>query len=257
MKSREEFSDGQKLASSNLSESISEFYDQRWMEKEYKNTERARIYEKRRVQLILNCIKKGNKQKILEIGCGEGNVISKLNLMNNIVFGLDPSRVAILTAKQRIKRCLLIQALGENIPIKNKSFDVVLFPNVIEHLHSPEGVLKEIYRILKDDGELVISTPNFLQLGNRSAIFFGKKPSKTDEVEHIHEFYPKELKMLLRKMGFKIRKVRGLFLPTPSWTLTKFIMKHMVLYNFFVKLGYFLPSIAKQFVICAKKRAMT
>lgn len=49
---------------------------------------------------------------------------------------------------------------AENIPFPDKSFDVVTLLEVIEHVKNPESALKEIHRVLKDDGLLVMSTPD-------------------------------------------------------------------------------------------------
>ena len=51
---------------------------------------------------------------------------------------------------------------GGEIPFPNNSFDSVLMDNVLEHIEDPEPVLKEIIRVLKIDGNLVIGVPGVL-----------------------------------------------------------------------------------------------
>lgn len=51
-------------------------------------------------------------------------------------------------------------AEGEELPFKDGVFDAVLCTEVLEHLHSPGRLLREMGRVLKRDGDLVITTPN-------------------------------------------------------------------------------------------------
>lgn len=48
---------------------------------------------------------------------------------------------------------------AENIPVEDGSYDTVILCEVLEHLENPEQVLKEIFRILKNGGTLIMSTP--------------------------------------------------------------------------------------------------
>ena len=75
---------------------------------------------------------------------------------------------------------------GTNIPIGNKSVDVVTTFETIEHIDDYESFIKEIKRVLKPDGLAIISTPNDLEYGEGNHF-------------HIHEFEHKELLTLIEK----------------------------------------------------------
>lgn len=101
-------------------------------------------------------------RKILDIGCGEGIITSKLN--GNEVIGIDISKNAIKYAKQHFEneRVKFAVASALQLPFADNSFDCVCAFEVIEHL-TPEDMhkcLKEIRRVCKTEGRVIISTPN-------------------------------------------------------------------------------------------------
>lgn len=74
-----------------------------------------------------------------------------------------------------LKPCDLNNLNKKFIPFKNNSFDFVIFAEVLEHLLiSPLHILKEINRVLKKGGYLLLTTPNFSCLINRVKVLFGK-----------------------------------------------------------------------------------
>lgn len=58
--------------------------------------------------------------------------------------------------------------------IPDNSFDVIIMTELIEHIGYPQMFISEISRILKDDGQLVITTPNVHMIGNRLAVLLGR-----------------------------------------------------------------------------------
>lgn len=100
----------------------------------------SRIWLKRRQDLVRKLLK---KSKILDIGCGENKIVPN-------AIGLD---VYPYKGVNKIGN-------AEKLPFKNESFDTVTMLEVIEHLKNPERALKEIHRVLKKGGQVIISTPN-------------------------------------------------------------------------------------------------
>ena len=94
---------------------------------------------------------KGNN--ILEIGCGLGEY---LNLFNSTLYGTDISINALKKAKIFCPKANFFQANGEKLPIKNESFDCILLPDIIEHVEKDQDLFKEVHRILKDNGRILI-----------------------------------------------------------------------------------------------------
>lgn len=93
---------------------------------------------------------------ILDVGCGVGDFA--VNNPKKII-GIDHNRKSLEMAKKRGCQAVFGDVL--NIPFKNNSFDGVFCAHVIEHFNSKEALilLKEINRVLKKGGKLVIQTP--------------------------------------------------------------------------------------------------
>jgi len=97
------------------------------------------------------------------------------------------------------------------IPLE--SFDVVFAGEIIEHIYDTDAFLQEVYRVLKYDGDLILTTPNLATLGRRILLLFGKNPlienslRRDDSSGHIRYFIIETLLELLSLNGFKVVKV--------------------------------------------------
>lgn len=119
---------------------------------------------KRRARKIVLELELEEKDKILEVGCGNGyylNLFNKLNFDFGLT-GIDSDKLALVDAKKFIKddRVRLILGDASKIPFKKNSFDKVVMSEVIEHVEDEGRVLSEIYRVLKPKGILVLTTCN-------------------------------------------------------------------------------------------------
>ena len=122
----------------------------------------------------------------------------------------------------------------DSIPLENKSFDVVVAGEVLEHLINPYRIVREFYRILKPNGIIIISVPNISSLVSRIRGLFGKLPTScclpSDENKlgkHINDFNIDILKDVLKKLNFKIEEITSNGLITNSRLITKNIPASM------------------------------
>jgi 2-polyprenyl-3-methyl-5-hydroxy-6-metoxy-1,4-benzoquinol methylase len=99
--------------------------------------------------------------RVLEVGCGDGQFMSQVDATEK--FGLDPSLEACRLASTNGTPAF--RGVGEALAVRSNHFDVVLCCEVLEHVISPALVIAEIRRVLKDDGVVIISFPNFLHIG--------------------------------------------------------------------------------------------
>lgn len=173
--------------------------------------------------------------KVLDVGCGRGEIVLHSALAGAEAVGIDHSKEAINLAKKAITRqpseiqarIQLFQGDVCHLPFSSQSFDRVFFLDVIEHLTPQQADLSlaEIYRVLKKDGRLVLhTTPNrfFTQYGypywsRPWVIILGfiagkktKKPPKYlnkgyDEIVHVNEQDFFRLRNVLRKHGFSYK----------------------------------------------------
>ncbi len=95
--------------------------------------------------------------KLLDLGCGKKPYKHIYDKYLNESLGIDVETTPHM--KQYIDKFYD----GKNIPFDNETFDVVLCTEVLEHVEEPEKFLKEIHRVLKKNGKVIITVP-FLQL---------------------------------------------------------------------------------------------
>jgi ubiquinone/menaquinone biosynthesis C-methylase UbiE len=99
-------------------------------------------------------------KRVLEIGLGAGTDFIQFKNSNVESIGIDISMVSLKICKRRLKLYGLdadiICADGENMPFRNGVFDMVYSYGVIHHCPFPEKVVDEIYRTLKNGGELKV-----------------------------------------------------------------------------------------------------
>jgi SAM-dependent methyltransferase len=103
-------------------------------------------------------IEKGNV--ILDLGSGTGYFANSTRKQEAPTFCIDISLRNLLSIKEREDSDVsLINAKAEKLPLNDKSFDKVLCSEVLEHIKEDTAALKEISRILKPGGTLVMSVP--------------------------------------------------------------------------------------------------
>lgn len=105
-----------------------------------------------------------NADTVLECGCGCASVIEGIWQKDKAYFGVDVSSFAIKLAKKRLKGKRNIKLCVENIEklaFGDNFFDLVYAVSVLEHLINPEKALKEMIRVTKKGGYLILMSPNF------------------------------------------------------------------------------------------------
>jgi ubiquinone/menaquinone biosynthesis C-methylase UbiE len=148
--------------------------------------------------------------KILDIGCGNARNLKPFLEKCFECTGIDSSKELIKIAKEQ-KSIKLLQASATKLPFPNESFDYAICLAVLHHLKPKEHekALKEIKRVLKPGGKAAIAVWNKLQMrfifGKKEQMVPWKLPKQT--IERYYYFFTYwELKKLLKKQGFKIKK---------------------------------------------------
>lgn len=93
------------------------------------------------------------------------------------------------------------------LPFKDKVFTHIICTEVLEHLKSPFNALKEIYRVLKINGEIMITVPNLTEL--RRILSISKNPMKVRNIDTDHKqgWDPIEFTRLANQAKLKIIKI--------------------------------------------------
>lgn len=168
--------------------------------------------------IIKNYLKK--EDKILDVGTYPSYLLATLKRIGYNIEGVDlnPKREIdfIKKEKLKIKKCDIEK---DKFPYKNNTFDKIILGEVFEHLYqNPIFALKEINRIMKKDGLLILTTPNAYSLKRVIHFFLGRglgenpynefdKLNWAGHLGHIREYSKPELKFFLKEIGFRIEKV--------------------------------------------------
>jgi ubiquinone/menaquinone biosynthesis C-methylase UbiE len=125
---------------------------------------------------------------VLDIACGTGYGSKLISQHARKVFGVDIDDPTINYAKKHYsgKNIEYKVGDGQKIPIEDNSIDVVITFETIEHVEDYNLFLKEVKRVLKDDGVVILSTPNDLEFAEGNHF-------------HLHEFEYNELMSMLKK----------------------------------------------------------
>lgn len=215
-----------------------------------------------RTCIALQMLIKERPRRILDVGCGDGSIGKYLlDMIDAEVYGVDISQLCVEENILKGIKAQQIDVSREQLPYKDEAFDAVLFARTLEHLIDPDFALKEIHRILKPKGILVLSTPNLAAWFNRIILLIGLQPIFTDistkqtlgrkwkflgqnnpSVNHLRIFTLEALKDILALHNFKIIKIRGAV-----------FIENSCIFNLIDKFFSFIPSFQSYIIIKAMK----
>jgi 2-polyprenyl-6-hydroxyphenyl methylase / 3-demethylubiquinone-9 3-methyltransferase len=180
---------------------------------------------KRRARHIIEGIDPEDGYNIVDVGCGDGyylHLLSNLGIKLQLT-GMDVDPNALKSAKANLKGkdVKLINAdLLQKLPFSPGTFDRAVMSEVAEHLQSDVKGLKEVNRILKKDGVLVLTVPNhnypflwdpvnwILEHAVKTHIEKGFWAGIWNQ--HKRLYTPLQIEKVVKKAGFKIEKIESL-----------------------------------------------
>lgn len=192
---------------------------------------------------------------VLDCGCWNGSNTKRFGRIigTDSLYGIEINKSKAIEASKKGVR-VKNSDLNKIVPYKNNSFDVVIAYHVIEHLVNARLFVSEIYRVLKNNGYLIIGTPNLASWHNIFALLLGIQPfsgptikqnyesdiqlvkkinkerfekvfsgDKSKNLEHVKIMTTKALISLLKDAKFRIEKVNGFgYYPLPPF-IAKFL----------------------------------
>jgi len=150
---------------------------------------------------------------LLDVGCGKGEFLTIAKDRGWKVFGIEPSKNLADYAVQKYKLDIKTTSI-EKAGFNSSFFDAVTLNMVLEHIDEPNSVLREVNRVLKDKGILLIEVPNTdsLMLKLATAYFRLKRKNWSPLLSPLHHpfhsygYNMSSLKWLLKNTGFEIKK---------------------------------------------------
>ncbi len=140
---------------------------------------------------------------VLDVGCGSGTIVKRLLKDGKNVIGLDIGKQFLSFCQSAYRNAAFCGGDAQNLPFADNCFDTIVCSEVIEHLNNPEKSLKEFERVLRPNGELVITTPNISVRWAFLEAIRTRIRRKMLETNH-NCFTKKRLRFLLDSVGFSI-----------------------------------------------------
>ncbi|HVF33030.1 MAG TPA: methyltransferase domain-containing protein [Acidimicrobiales bacterium] len=149
----------------------------------------------------------GSGGVVLDLGCGLGHDLARLEAAGLTAIGLDTSAVMLGVARRRRGPSdRLVQADGAGLPFASGSLDGCRIERVLQHVEQPEAVVAEVRRVLRPGGFVAIFEPDYLTFRVESDVVpDGSLPASMLRVRH--PAVGGRLVGLLSDAGFRIEDV--------------------------------------------------
>ncbi len=214
-------------------------------------------------------------KKVLDAGCGYGELLMEINecYPDSNLYGVDQINVRTRGVPEELAKIVIKNGdIQEKIPFEDNFFDFVFCTETLEHLKNPDYCLREIKRVLVNNGRIIITVPNatgywpfcyLSYLGNliptrwlRSRLLPYEHPLNTDQpIDTCYSY--KEIIDLICRNGVIIEKIRG-------WRYFRYLQMFPLIRNIYKiiypSVEWFLPKIKMErfaynlFILCRKGR---
>ena len=169
-------------------------------------------FEESRYDVVYKLLPGG--ERLLDIGCGDGNFVIKSREKYHEAYGVDITDVMIKRAKKNATernstRVSFSRADADNrLPFEDGYFDTITCIASLQFMFDPYQVVSEFHRVLKQGGTLIVQVVNIAFLPRRLALFFGRFPVTARQCGWdggtLHYFTFPSCSRLLSEIGFQV-----------------------------------------------------
>ena len=166
-----------------------------------------------------------SESAVLEIGCGVGLYVEKLQPLARTVHGLEYDRDRAVEAGGRLRPPLVVCAANEALPYPDGSFDAVLTNEVIEHVADDRLSAAEMVRVLRPGGRIVLFCPNrwypvethgvywrgSYRFGNKPLVNYLPGPMRDRLAPHVRAYTARRLRALFSDLPVREVSHRRIF----------------------------------------------
>lgn len=137
--------------------------------------------------------------KVLEVGCGAGELLAGLAARGWDTYGIDPSAAAVAAAARR--GAAVHEGTLEDQPWPDGDFDLIVFQHSLEHIPDPLDALARAERLLDRRGRIIVDVPNWATWQRR---LFGNRWFALDLPRHLQHFSPRALERLAARESLAV-----------------------------------------------------
>jgi 2-polyprenyl-3-methyl-5-hydroxy-6-metoxy-1,4-benzoquinol methylase len=152
----------------------------------------------------------GSGKRVLDVGCSSGYLARPLVERGCTVVGIERDEAAAAAAREVCAEVLVGDVETLELPFEPGSFDIVLCGDLVEHLRDPDAFLARMRPLLREDGLLVLTTPNVANWGIRLGLLFGRWRYTERGIldrTHLHLFTRRTLVEALERAGFRVEEL--------------------------------------------------
>jgi ubiquinone/menaquinone biosynthesis C-methylase UbiE len=169
-----------------------------------------RIWHVNKLKQVTDAIRSVNKypKNILDVGCASGWFLSKLEkeFPKTTCVGVDIYKDAVTYGKSHYKNISFYCADAHKLPFKNKTFDIIVCCEVLEHVVNVDQVLREMKRVIKPTGKIIVEIDSGNTLFKLIWFWWTNLRHGVWRDAHLHMFNIRILENLFIKNGFKVKK---------------------------------------------------
>ncbi len=220
----------------------------------YKTAHRKRrVYVEKKISEWLSTKNKDKVEKLLDLGCGDGNHLNYLKKYGKFIFGSDYNLTRLVRANLRFPDATLFLADLLEYPSKQNFFDLIFFHHVIEHISDDMKALDTIYKILSPGGLLILGTPN--EGASWWQFAYKVQPTMLEQTDHVQFYTANSLKLKLEKAGFRILDIKHIGWGVPHFSLDEKLRRYKLFDDFLETLGqkFFKEQSTSLYVLATKE----
>jgi methionine biosynthesis protein MetW len=159
----------------------------------------------------------GRGERFLDIGCWDGAFLESVRgrTLFEELHGIDIGAEMIESVRRKGFVGQVVDMNRDLLPFPSAHFDAITMLAVLEHVFDPVAAIREVHRVLRPGGTLIIDVPNVGSFSNRLRILAGRIPVTSLDPGwdggHLHYFTKRDFDRFLRRYGFEIlrRKTSG------------------------------------------------
>jgi 2-polyprenyl-3-methyl-5-hydroxy-6-metoxy-1,4-benzoquinol methylase len=176
-----------------------EYFLQDYLPLHQSNQENSLAERRAHLDMISRHFSLPARPRLLDVGCALGFMLGEAKAAGWEAVGVETSEFAARYASEH-NDCPVYHGTLQHIGFESDSFEVITLMDVIEHVPQPCELIEEVYRVLRPQGVIFLTTPNF---GSLFVRLYGRNAYGIGPEEHVTYFQPATIRRLLQTAGFR------------------------------------------------------